>query len=244
MVENKLLFYIKPEVKQYLTRLELVKVKLKYILDIALIDFMMVSSVFKKYNQFVDPSMSNEDALMVALSVKELQYMDTFSQKLNHIIQLNQIVVEGQDSSVNLTTDHAGFIFKLNFLQATVAAHEFLTNAADLRKNLDSLHDHIISVTGLDFHESQYFQHLREVEEKISLTKSILSEVYLERYRESPISVSGIENEVRKISDLYTMASERFVLRWLLKHNYAPEEELLEDYKEEAYGTEEEIDLF
>jgi hypothetical protein len=205
---------------------------------------MMVSSVFKKYNQYVEPSMSSKDASMVSESLKDLQYMDVFSQKLNHVIHLNQLVEEAQVNLEGHHVDHAGFIFKLNYLQATVAAVEFVSNAEDLRKNLHDLHAHIISVTGLDFHEDAYFSHLKEVERRMQGIKVILEEVQQERYREAPISVTGIEREVNKISSIYAMASERFVLWWLLKHTNSPIEDLLLEYGEEGYGTEEEIDLF
>jgi hypothetical protein len=217
---------------------------IKEVLDMALIDFMMVSSVFKKYNQFAEPSLSSEEARRVSLSVKELQYMDTFSQKLNHVLLLNRIVDQSQGTSHSNTVDHAGFIFKLNYAQATVASLEFVSNALDLQKNLHQLHDHIIAVTGMDFHEKKYFTHLVDVGHKTEAIKNLLDEIQQERYRESPITISAIENEIKKISDIYAMASERFVLLWLIKHSSEPIEDLIEEYKEEEYGNEEEIDLF
>lgn len=233
-----------PEVSKYRIRLDALNGMIKDVLDIALIDFMMVSSVFKRYNQFALPALSSNEARHVSLSVKELQYMDTFSQKLNHVVLLNQLVDQSQGANVAHTSDHAGFIFKLNYAQTTVATEEFVANAEDLQKNLHNLHDHIISVTGMDFHESKYFTHLEEVKRKTVVIKTLLDEICTERYKESPSTISSIEHEANRISGIYTMASERFVLLWLIKHANAPFEELLEDYNEEGYVNEEEIDLF
>jgi hypothetical protein len=214
------------------------------VLDIALIDFMMVSSIFKKYNQFSDPSVPGSEAARVSASVKELQYMDVFSQKLNHIAVLNQLTLEASPSCDNRMPDHAGFIFKLNHAQASVAADEFLHHTEDLRRNLHDLHDDITAITGLDFHASQCFSHLGQLRETTDAIKALLAEIQVERYRQSPISVAHIEQEMRKISDLYAMAGERFVLQWVLKHFDSPIDDLLDDYNNEGYGTEQEIDLF
>jgi hypothetical protein len=247
-MEKLLVLSIDPDVERYSNRTEEIKNMIQSVIDIALIDFMMVSSVFKKYNQFAEPSMSDDDAKRVSYSVRALQYMDTFSQKLDHIIKLNQEILRTEKRGKNDRAekiDHAGFIFKLNHLQATVAADEFLSNATSLKQNMHELHDHIISVTKLDFHESAYFRHLNEIDEKLEKLKSILHEIQVERYQEAPQAIALIEDEMRNISNLYTMTSERFVLLWLLKHSHASSEELLRQYKQDGYEqVEEEIDLF
>lgn len=245
-MEKVILITVVPDIIHYHSRIKAVKDLVQQVLDNALIDFMMVSSVFKKYSQFSDPSMSGEDANRVSQSIKELQYMDIFSQKLDHILRLNQEINKASSQAMqSLNYDHAGFIFKLNYLQTIMAADEFLFNANYLKKNLHELHDHILSVTKLDFNDKAYFKHLGEIEGNLDQIKRILDEMYAERCQEAPVLVADIEEEVKKLGDLYTMASERFVLLWALKNMGATAELLLEQYKREGYESiEEEIDLF
>jgi hypothetical protein len=234
-----------PGIEKYVNRMQQIKEKINGVIEMAMIDFIMVSSVFKRYNQFIDPAVPDEEvARRVSHSVTELQYMDFFSQKFNHTILLNQHLIDADGNSVQ-SYDHAGFIFRLNFMQAIVASDEFLVYVNSLKKNLSTLHDHIVSVTKLDFHVSTYFRHMNEIEERLKEIKAILNEIQNERLREVPAATVRIDEEMRKISDLYTMTSERFVLLWLLKNITAEADELLIGYKQEGYeALHEEIDIF
>ena len=247
-MEKTLLLTVKPGVHQYVGRMDEVKTLIADVLDVALIDFLMVSSVFKKYNQFANPDMPSEDAIRVSECVKELQYMDVFSQKLNHIISLNDVIHDAARANGNNQTeqgDQAGFILKLNYCQALVAAYEFQLNAEDLRQNLYDLHDHIIDVTGLDYQESVYFKHQEEVKEKLMAINNMLDAIQHERYHEAPIAAAGVEGLVGKISNIYSMASERFVLVWLIKHTEITVEELLKQYMRKGFDKAvEETDIF
>ena len=247
-MENKLRLSVKPDIEKYKLRIAEINSSILAIVDSAIIDFLMINSVFKKYNQAADPSMSGDDAKRVSLSIRELQYVDCFSQKLDHVRILNQGISEAIRDNTNHTDqkmDHAGFVFKLNYLQTTVAADEFLVNVAGLRQNLHELHDHIVSVTKLNFHESAYFNHLAEIEDKLTHLKHTLNEMQKERFREAPTPLTAIEAEMRNISNLYTMTSERYVLLWALKYSQADATKLLKQYKHEGYEQiEEEIELF
>lgn len=248
MGETQLMLYVKPGVEPYQKRIEDIASMVRDILDIAQVDFIMVGSIFKKYNQFTEPSMSVQDNTRVSMSVKDLQYMDIFSQKLEHITRLNRAILEANKNDKNHgshTADHATFIFKLNHFQAAIASDEFLMNVEALIQNLRDLHDHIISVTQLDFHESAYFRRLHEIQEKLEHVKHTLFEIQTERYHEAPISVSHIESEMKKIFNVYTMTNERFILLWLLKNPEATVDELLKQCKEDGYEqVDEEIELF
>ena len=249
-MENKLRLSVEPDIEKYKQRMDEIKNAIREILDTAMIDFLMVNSVFKKYNQFAEPSIAAPEAARISLSVKELQYMDIFSQKLNHVIALQETLVEkdsleqSTNGQGNAPRDYANFIFKLNQLQAAVACFDFAITVTDLKKGLHELHNHIIEVTRLDFHESDYFKHLQQIEERLAGVVKTLREIAYERIAESPID-HGVKNQVLKINNLYTMANERYVLLWLLKHWHGQAEDLIEAYKLDGFvRVEEEIELF
>jgi hypothetical protein len=247
-MENKLGLSVKPDIEKYKDRIAEINSSILVIVDNAMIDFLMVNSVFKKYNEAADPSKSGDDAKRVSLSIKELQYVDYFSQKLDHVRKLNQGISEAVINNTNQMDgkmDHAGFVFKLNYLQTTVAANEFSVNASGLRQNLYELHDHIVSVTKLNFHENAYFKNLTGIEEKLKHVKHLLNEIQKERFHEAPGPLTAGEYETKNISDLYTMTSERYVLLWLLKYPQADAAKLLKHYRRDGYAQiEEEIELF
>ncbi len=246
-MEKELLLSVMPGVEQYSNKIEEVKNWIEQVLDMALIDFIMMSSVFKKYHQFAQQPVPHEVADRVSSSVKKLQYMDFLSQKLTHIVQLNHEIEKAaiHAHSNNTTIDQAGFIFKLNYMQATVAKTEFLLTTDALRQGLHDLHDHIISVTKLDFHEGAYFSHTGEIEERLECIIYTLNEMQKERCAETSSHVLNIEHQAQKLANAYTMKSERFVLTWLLRHPHTTATELIHQYMQEGIEqVEEEIDLF
>ena len=247
-MENTLVLSVLPGIDKYKHRMSEIKNAIREILDTAMIDFLMVNTVFKKYNQYAEPSIDASDAARISLSIIELQYMDIFSQKLHHIIALQEALGENpsidQSGQGHTIYDHANFIFKLNQLQAIVAGYDFTLTVTDLKNGLHELHDHIIEITRLDFHESDYFKHLQQIEEQLFVLVKTLREMADERIAESPIAHPA-KTQVTKITNLYSMASERYVLLWLSNNLNGQPEDLIEAYKLDGFSRkEEEIELF
>lgn len=248
VIDNKIKFTIIPNVFKYLDGLKNVEILLQKALDHALVDFMMVSSVFKKYNQFLNPGIEDADAKRVSSSVRELQYMDIFAQKVDHVIRLNKRILSLQEQLNEehaQNQDHAGFIFLLNYFQMIAASEEFFYNAVHLKNNLVELHDHIVSVTSLKFDEQNYFKNLDTIKVLLDEVRDELKEIQSLRNLEAPYELTKMEDDLKILADFYTMASERFVYSWVLKNKNATGEKLLEQYKREGYeDIEEEIELF
>lgn len=205
-------------------------------------DFFQINGIVKNYNQSSRDAQTNR----ISLSIIELQYMDIFSQKFKHISQLNQLIkLAGENRNELSSADNASFVFKLNYLQASIAIYEFLLNADALRKNLWEIYRNMNSLKEVEYEESNYFKHWPEIEFKMDGIKHILKTIHEDRYRESPISIGNIEMEMRKISKLYTMTSERFVLQWLIKHTQSTIQELIGEYNLDGYDHHEgEVELF
>ena len=233
-----------PNIDFYQERIRSVQGEIKNTLGEATIDFLMVSSIFKRYSQFSSPATGQEEAVRMSLAVKELQYMDTFSQKLNHIMDLHTLLEKNQAHPEQCQHDHAGFVFKLNYMQAVAATRTFVSIVTDLKKNLHELHHHILSVTGMDFTESDYFRHLPNITEGMNSVSDLLGSMAVDRQEEAPIH-TGIKNDVMEIAKLYSMDSERYVLVWLANHPQGTSEEMVALYDADGFGrVEEEIELF
>jgi hypothetical protein len=246
-MENELRLLVMPDVIKYHAQMENAANMMHRVKDMALIDFMMVSSVFKKYREAQAMPDTDDSAKQLSLSVTELQYIDILSQKLEHITRLNEAIRKADNSIVAIqpNEDQAGFIFKLNYLQVLVASEEFLSNAINLRNHLRNLHDHIVVVTQLDFEERDYFRHFHEIELSLKVIRQIVKEMTEERLYEAPISACAMDGQLPIISKIYTMTSERFVLRWLFEHPLASEDELLSSYQQDGYDHgQDEIELF
>ena len=236
-------FCVWPEVKHYSPWMVKCNMDVDKVLEVAMVDFLMVSSIFKKFSEAMDEPLIAMESKNISISVKELQYMDAFSQKLNHIMDLNKMLEE-RSREPGHKTDHAGFIFKLNYLQAVVARNDFRFTVTDLKKNLHELHDHIIEVTKLDFNEKAYFKHFDEVMEGMDWLIANLKEMMEKRLKESPLD-PAVKQEVVAVSDFYSMDSERYVLVWLSNHPEGDEEEIIKLYEGDGFNrVEEEIELF
>lgn len=209
----------------------------------ALLDFLMVNATFKMYTK----QLKNGDVnVHLGNAIKKLQYMDMLSQKLSHICLLNQFLL---DSETNIQTeeinDQAGFIFKVNYCQSVVAANEFKANAEGLQQHLHALREAASAASGLSFSGESYMKNNDSIAEGLHSISQILSEMHLLRFREAPAKLN-FTNELNGISaNIYTMASERFVLFWLMKHTNGNVAELFSEYLDNEYGVSEgEIDMF
>jgi hypothetical protein len=233
-------FLVTPGVENYQAQMRAVKELVGKTLDIALIDFLMVSAVFKIYRQHSQKQNAN-----LSSAIKKLQYMDILAQKLNHICQLNEYLIQSETQSNHAVHDQAGFIFKVNYCQSVVAAYEFRANAEGLVNDLAALRESSAQASGLNFSKGPYLSNQNEVAQELSAISEALNEMQQQRFREAPTSLQ-FTTEINGISNnLYTMASERFVLLWLLKHNSGTVRDLLEEYQEDGYNeAASEIDLF
>jgi cell fate (sporulation/competence/biofilm development) regulator YmcA (YheA/YmcA/DUF963 family) len=246
-MEKNFMLSAHPSIQKYKHRMDDIKSTIQWIVEVAMIDFLMVSSVFTKYKQAATSSSTEEEPSKISNSVRALQYMDIFSQKLTHITKLNEALDEASlqapSAAEDRPCDHANFIFKLNHLQSLVAGYDFTLSVSDIKKDLHDLHSHIVEVTQLNFNKSDYFKRIKQIDEQIEKLIILLREMARDRIVESPIHPS-VNKQVFKITNLYTMSSERYVLLWLLDNLEAEAHEIMDAYKKIADKREEEVELF
>ncbi len=213
-MENNLQLSIHPGIEKYRSAIAEIKTCLYNLLDTA---------------QWAGSSMKKHE--LMTMPVKELQYLDILSQKLSHVMTLNdallrkETVEEKRCQTCQPPCDHANFIFKLNALQVKTARQDFESMAAGLQKAA------LVSYTD-------------SIQEQLRSLSARLEAIMVQRLAESPrhgcVSAPG-----KQMAALYTMESERYVLQWLIDHWQGESKALMQAYQQQGFGNErQEVELF
>lgn len=212
------------------------------IMKAAILDFQMLSSLLKDYGQLFDARMAPEAAERISQSVKELQCMDIFIQKLTHMNRLNGVIRGEVFPGMEIPGDndwhlYSGIIFRLNYFQSVAASFDFASIVSGLKMHLNEFHCHIMKVPGVSFSDADYFRHNDLIVTKLRLLTAILSDLS-KKYWHAGMEISAAPRErLLKIETIYSIESERYVFLWLMEHAQGTEVELLDKYSRFSTDT-------
>jgi hypothetical protein len=104
-------------------------------LEVVMPDFSQITKLVKTVNGTIKDC---DQHVMEAHSqiVSELQYYDTLTQKMQHIIKVHGLVIAEVESSVAKTRNSGVNLIRLNHLQFQVACFEYLSSVNHIQTNL------------------------------------------------------------------------------------------------------------
>ncbi len=213
-MKNSLPLCIHPDIEKYKVPVREIKSFINKILEAAV----KMSALLRKYDAKTMP-------------VKELQYMDIFSQKLHHVVDLNEALLSTEQSAeeachtCSTSCNHTHFVFRLNDLQVKAAAYDFTSAMADL--------------AGEELLKN--IQHIQELMESLSAR---LEAMACQRGAASPHGPCAGRVSTA-ISQIYTMESERYILQWLIDHPKDEAKDVIASYQQQGFGNKKQtIELF
>lgn len=204
-------------------------------IDIASVDFLQIISVLSKYEE----EASREH---VSNAVRELQHIDTLRQKLQHVIDFQKEILNGENpyheycEDVNVQ-DIIGPLLKLNFYQLIAAQDDLTKTVSKVQALISKIKAQLAHVA----HEiSQVaFNNINRVNENFKNVTTTLNHLVTQYYSSSDLSLSEISDY---FSDRYSMLSERIVLNWCVSSEYESVEEFKKYYS--SRDKSESIELF
>lgn len=165
----------------------------------------------------------------VSDSVKELQKIDIFVQKLAHIKRLHEIAVEhgkqGETASAINRDRYYSALCQLNGLQATAAAYDYHTIVTTLTDHLDAIR----GIRTSDLSTAPYFKNRNSVADAMSRLSAAFSNSARAEHHSRDIDAETWK-ALDEARHLYSMESERFVLDWLMSNTEGTSAEMLEQY--------------
>ena len=227
-------------IDQHNTTIALIGKWIKEIIDAAMIDFQMLSSLLKDYDKLFDARTAPEAAERISQSVQELQCMDIFIQKLEHLSRLNGILCREEFPVPKTVNDnnwdlYSSVVIRLNYFQSIAATYDFTSLVSNLKKHLNEFHCHIMKVPSISFSDADYFRHNDFIVTKLSLLTSILSELSKKCLHAGVEVDAAMRERISKIETIYSIESERYVLLWFIGNNQGTEAELLAQYSNRFY---------
>ncbi len=168
-------------------------------------------------------------------ATRMLKYIDTITQKLTHIIVINQALMDENitciksDSSIQ-KEDSAEFMFRLNYWQARMANDEFLHITSTLQQLLLELVS-LNQVARKTLFRRKPFENLKKGAINFGFLLNALRSLHTDRVEEK-LSAVCVPSDITQLFRLYSNNSERIVLQWLLTH---PNDELLLEYPHRAF---------
>ncbi len=246
MERQEITFTLKWDITKHKTKMKEIRRQITLLLQCAQTDFSLVTESIRQCS-----TMDLHPAIASRISdvTRFLQYMDTLTQKLNHIILINQALMDAKvmrttSDDCFLNMDSAAFLFRVNYFQARMAQREFLSTTHTLEHIIEEIvrADAIRSMRTPCLSEA--FSNLKKGEANMDFLLRALHIIYTERSEEHHPVVCP-STDVEKITGLYTMNSERLILDWLLTHADNNVDELLQVYAcNEFDQMEEQTELF
>ena len=188
-------------------------------------DFVPVNKIFKNYydqSKNVDPVVEEKPEFKVYKEVigkiiTDLQFHDIIRQKLEHIENINNLLIEELNIRVKDMSYDSEFIAvipdicKVNEAQLVMINEEYQSTICKLRINLENMENYIAKATSVSlnlsnsFSQSANFNKLyREIISSLTHIASFISDD--EKWTEQ-----GRIDAINKIGSMYTMQSERAV---------------------------------
>jgi hypothetical protein len=212
---------------------------------IAETDFGAVNNLFKKcylknkkLNSIHSSMSSNvEDKMEVIMA--GLQYMDVFSQRVQHLILTHDRMLH-----TNLAGDFKDSFFHLHVFQSMTIELDLLRSITTIKMLLIELRESFEGFSDLNGFENTLFVNTPTIKRTLRETINALLSMAGETYNLPLPALTKIQ--IAMLNSVYTMESERTVLNWFL--NSMPNgtwEELMAYYEMQINGADQNnIELF
>jgi hypothetical protein len=222
--------------------LERINGELQEVVEIAEVDFVAVNKLLGKYysgkdSWSIDPATESLIEMKVGAMIGGLQYMDVFSQRVNHLVLTHE-----QMLNAGLASDFEDSIFHLHVFQSMTIELDLLRSIASVRILLDQLKE-ISAFARIMDPSVAFFVNTPAIKTNLQNTISTLLKSAGEA-NSLPIPTLTSE-QVNVLNSVYTMESERLVLKWFLCS--MPDgrwEELMECYESKISSVVENTELF
>jgi hypothetical protein len=189
--------------------LEDINLELTHALELAAIDYSMANVILK--NHFLDKSNGSSirsDEWKVETLLSSLQYMDVFTQRVNHLIAIHGRISSRQGLPGDLKNP---FYHLLAFHTLTITT-DLIKSIVAIRGALGDLKDS--NVVRLAWPGEIFANALRVRELLQSLTTVFLNAAGTSRRLPNP---PLSEEQITFLNSIYTTESERLVLKWFLQ---------------------------
>jgi len=206
--------------------------KLKQLVDEATVDFISVNSVLKKYYDAGGGAGGMEPV------VYNLQYMDIFRQRVEHIIAAHELVMKNAGP-----VPHES-LFHLHCFQLQTAQMDLLAAVELIANTFSDLKEFLTTEAKVEWPAGGFFSHIVSIKDGLT---NVASSLAREGGETAVLSTPPFLNDsISVLQSLYTMERERIVLTWFVQAMPASTWKHLEvHYKEATTETvEENTELF
>jgi hypothetical protein len=195
--------------------LENLNSQLTQVIELAETDFVTVNKLFKicfeknKNFSFANPALSSALEVKMEAVMAGLQYMDVFSQRVQHLILTHDRMLES-----NFAGDFRDSFFHLHVFQSMTIELDLLRSIATIKTLLIELRESFEGFYEFMEVENTQFQNAPIIKEILRRTiKSLL--LMAGETHDLPLPALTKE-QVATLNSLYTMETERTVLNWFL----------------------------
>ncbi|MCR6641191.1 MAG: hypothetical protein NVV82_19890 [Sporocytophaga sp.] len=207
--------------EQYIQLTEVVNKKIRLLVEQISSDFKNIVSFIKGYPMHEDwknhyePNISSDE--VISSITTNLQYQDILSQRLDHIIMINVLIIQelkNTESANGGTAElkiHSNKITEVNIRQLEGAYNEYISICSALRKDLDKfekqnrLNNSNVFRSFIPFNNSLSIGTLVS---KITQNMEVMASINFEVSDSS----QSIDQAAMRVQSIYTMQSERDVL--------------------------------
>lgn len=201
-------------------------------LEVVLPDFTKVTETLKRLG---DPPTTPALARAYSAVVHELQYYDTLTQKMKHIIAIHELILTSAEQASQKSKPASGLnLIRLNHIQFQVGCFEYLSSVNEIETNLRILTSHYFGTT-----DSYRFQHSNLL---LSASRLINNNFAMLEQWVREESEADLQGKVELVNTIYSMESERYVLRAYINKPFLHDGEIEPLHK--STNDKPEIELF
>ncbi|GAL87635.1 hypothetical protein MYP_4865 [Sporocytophaga myxococcoides] len=206
---------------QYIKLTEVVNKKIKILIEQISGDFKNIVSFIKGYSihdnfkNHHEPIIPSDD--IISSITTNLQYQDILSQRLDHIIMINTLIIQelkntehANGGSTELIT-YSGKITEVNIRQLEDAYNEYISICSILRKDLDKFEKQNRLKNSNTLSPFIPFKNSLKIATLVSEIKQNLKVMTSINFEVSD-SGQSIDQAAMKVQSIYTMQSEREIL--------------------------------
>ena len=216
---------------------------LRRVIVMAMPDFSELNEMIKSYYEqryrYSASEIFSEEDSKIETVVRNLQFMDVLTQRVEHLILVH--------TSLEVNNDNPGFneaFFHLHVFQSMTIELDLLKAVNTINATLEILKQHMMEVGNICYPDWKYFRNTSTIKEILNSTISLLT-VAGGEIKHLPIPALTI-GQIQMLNAVYTMESERVVLKWFLEAMpTGTREDLLHHYESAIHNLEvEKTELF
>lgn len=244
MTEPEITLTLRWNIKNCRTRMMEIKKRIILLQQVVQVNFPLINEIIRGCEKSKELQATMAGRLSDATRL--LRYIDTLTQKLTHIMVINQALMDVKirrikwDPSIE-KEDSAEFIFRLNYCQARIANYEFLYVINTLQQISEELGS-INQSARTTFVLRKPFKNLKKGCANFGFLLNALRSLHADRVEEKLHAVY-VSSDIPQLFRLYSLNSERLVLQWLLTDPTDDVEGLLQEYAQNAFLIESSIFL-